>query len=158
MKVALAVSPRSCREPASSMRNNDQGPLRSSTEGGALVSVCTTMAVRGDGPGHCTVTGDADCGGGGGGGGVAPKAAAAGGWVTGLDTVVPPTSNFALAFGPAIALGFTATETIGRLPPLWKYASRISAAFWKSRIAPGENVRATALSLRHAHCGLDVSA
>ena len=115
---------------------------------------------RGEGPGHCTATGDPDCGGGGGGGGAAgaPNAGGgAGGVVTGLDTDVPPTSNLAVAFGPAIALGFTASETIGRLPPLWKYASRISAARWKSRIAPGVNVRATALSLRHVHCGFDVS-
>src|SRR5215470_3943761 len=152
MKVVLAVSPRTCSDPASRMRNIDHCPLRSRIEGGTLVSVWTMMAVRGEGPGHCTVTGDT---GGAGGAGLPGNTGAA---LTGLATAVPPISNFAVAFGPAIALGFTANEIIGRLPPLWKKASRISAAFWKSRIAPGENERATALSVRHAHCAFDVSA
>src|SRR5215468_3316022 len=111
MNVVLAVSPRNWSEPASSMRNIDHGPLRSSTEGGALVSVCTVIAVRGEGPGHCTVTGEA---GGGGGAGVPNADGAA---ATGLATGVPPMSNLAVALGPAIALGFTASDTIGRLPP-----------------------------------------
>src|SRR5215813_9445042 len=156
MNVVEAVSPRSCSEPASNMRNIDQGPLRSSTDGGVLVSSWTVIAVRGEGPGHCTVTGAAA--GGGGGGGAPGSVGPAGPAVTGLVTAVPPISIFAVALGPAMALGFTANDTIGRLPPLWKKASRISAARWKSRIAPGVNERATALSCRHVHCGLDMSA
>ncbi len=85
MKVALAVSAFADSEPASSMRNSDQGPTRSSTEG-CPVSLLTEIAVRVDGPGHCTVVGASLCGGGGGGGGAAPNSggAAAAPGVTGL--------------------------------------------------------------------------
>jgi len=56
MKLALAVSPFALSAPASSIRNSDHGPVRSSTAGGPA-SLLTEMAVRTDGPGHCTVVG-----------------------------------------------------------------------------------------------------
>src|SRR4030081_2341407 len=64
MKLALAVSPFALSAPASSIRNSDQGPVRSSTAGGPT-SALTVMAVRTDGPGHCTVVGAAFASGGG---------------------------------------------------------------------------------------------
>ena len=64
MKLALAVSALAVSDPASSIRNNDHGPVRSSTDGGP-VSLPTVMAVRVEGPGHCTVVGPELCGGGG---------------------------------------------------------------------------------------------
>lgn len=56
MKVALAVSAFTTKDPASSIRNNDQGPMRSSTDGGPI-SLLTEIAVRGDGPGQRMVVG-----------------------------------------------------------------------------------------------------
>jgi len=63
MKLALAVSPFALSDPASSIRNSDHGPVRSRTEGGPA-SLLTEIAVRADGPGHCTVDGAALEGGG----------------------------------------------------------------------------------------------
>src|SRR5882724_5043765 len=85
MKLALAVSPFAVSEPASSIRNSDQGPFLSSTEGGP-VSLLTEIAVRADGPGHCTVDVAVLEGGDG-----ALKAVAAAG-ALGLAMMVPPIS------------------------------------------------------------------
>src|SRR5262245_8786316 len=122
MYDAVAISPVSRSDPASSIRNNDHGPIRSSTEGWAYWSDATVIAVRADGLGHCAATGDAGVTGGGGGGGGRPNAGGA--WlaegVTGLATAVPPVSNFAL---PASTVGgLIASDTIGILPPVWKNA------------------------------------
>src|SRR5437868_14461139 len=106
MNVALAVSALATSEPASSMRNNDQGPMRSSTDG-EPVSLLTEIAVRGDGPGQSTVVGELLCGGEGaaGCGAANIEGAAAGPGVTGLVIVVPPISVLTVMPGPAAGGG-----------------------------------------------------
>ena len=123
----MAVTPRSESEPASSMRNNDHGPLRSSTEGVPPPSATTVIAVCATAPGHCTVVGET-FGGGGAGGGVLPGKGlgAVGAGTDGAETTVPPVSNLATA--PVRTGGRIANVTTGALPPVWKKASRISAA------------------------------
>src|SRR5512147_2263285 len=111
MKLAFAVSPFAVNEPASSIRNIDHGPVRSRTDGGP-VSLLTEMAVRADGPGHCTVVGAALCGG----GGAAPKTGAAG--VLGLAMTVPPISVLMSTPGLAARGGLMASDTCGTLPPV----------------------------------------
>src|SRR4051794_19119131 len=127
MKVALALSAFTASEPASSIRNNDQGPMRSRMDG-APVSLLTEIAVRGDGPGQSTVVGELLCDCGGGGGGCAPPniddAVGAPG-VVGLAIVVPPISVFTVTPGPDAPGGRIANDTAGTLPPVWKKASRI---------------------------------
>src|SRR5258708_6401527 len=120
MKVALAVSAFATNEPASSIRNNDQGPMRSSTDGGP-VSLLTEIAVRGDGPGHRTVVGALLWGRGGGAGcGPPNKDEAAGPGVVGLVIVVPPISVLTVTPGPAAPGGRIANDTAGTPPPVWK--------------------------------------
>ena len=115
MKLALAVSPFALSEPASSIRNNDHGPVRSSTDGGPA-SLLTEMAVRTDGPGHCTVVGAALASGGGRDGG-APNAEAPPG-EPGLAITVPPISVLMSTPGPAARGGLMASDTCGWLPPV----------------------------------------
>src|SRR5215475_11872548 len=124
MKVALALSDFATREPASSIRNSDQGPMRSSTDGDPLSSL-TEIAVRGDGPGHCTVVGELLCGGGGAGCCTPNMEGAAGAGVVGLVIVVPPISVLITTPGPAAPGGRIASDTAGKPPPVWKKASRI---------------------------------
>src|SRR3954464_10497363 len=127
MKLALAVSAFTTNEPASTIRNNDQGPMRSSTDG-APVSLLTEIAVRGAGPGHRTVVGELLCGCGGGGGvGCGPpnKDDVAGPGMVGLAIVVPPISVLTVTPGPGAPGGRIAKETAGTPPPVWKNASRI---------------------------------
>src|SRR5215475_4553221 len=107
MKLALAVSPFALSEPASSIRNSDQGPVRSSTEGGPA-SPLTEIAVRADGPGHCTVDGAALDG-----DGAEPADAA-----LGLAMTVPPISVLMSIPGLAARGGLMASETCGMLPPV----------------------------------------
>ena len=110
MKLALAVSPFAVSEPASSIRNSDQGPVRSSTEGGP-VSLLTEIAVRAEGPGHCTVNGAVLEGVG------ALRADAAAG-ALGLAMMVPPMS--VLTSTPEVAArgGLTASDISGTPPPV----------------------------------------
>ena len=77
-------------------------------------------------------------GGGGGGGGVLPGKGlgAVGAGTDGAETTVPPVSN--LARPPATDGGRIAKVTTGMLPPVWKKASRISAARWNSRNVDGD--------------------
>ena len=82
----------------------------------------TEMAVRVDGPGHCTVVGPELCGCGGGGG--APNPGAMPG-EPGLVMTVPPISVLTSTPGPAEPGGLMANDTVGMLPPVWKNASRI---------------------------------
>ena len=122
MKVALALSAFTAKEPASSIRNNDQGPLRSRMDG-APVSLLTEIAVRGDAPGQSTVVGGllCDCGGGGGGCGCPPPNiddAVGGPGVVGLAIVVPPISVFTVTPGPDAPGGRIANDTAGTLPPV----------------------------------------
>src|SRR5579871_6433462 len=146
MKLALAVSPFALSEPASSMRNSDHGPVRSSTDG-CPPGLLTEMAVRGDAPGHCTVKGTLD-------GGVDEARSG----VAGLAMTVPPIS--VLMSTPALAArgGLMDIDTTGTLPPVWKNASRMNAAFWNCFSVSGDKDRLTGLSLRQVHSGRDVSA
>src|SRR3979409_1088993 len=111
MKVALAVSPFAASEPASSIRNSDQGPVRSSTEG-VPVSLLTEIAVRAEGPGHCTVNGAVL------GGGVGALKADAATGALGLAMTLPPIS--VLMSTPALAArgGLMASEISGTPPPV----------------------------------------
>ena len=146
MKLALAVSPFALSEPASSMRNSDHGPVRSSTEGCAP-GLLTEIAVRGDAPGHCTVKGMLVAG------ADERRPGAAG-----LAMTVPPIS--VLMSTPALAArgGLMDMDTTGWLPPVWKNASRMNAAFWNCFSVSGDNERLTGLSFRQLHSGRDVSA
>src|SRR3954451_1482671 len=125
MKLALAVSAFTTNEPASSIRNNDQGPMRSSTDGGP-VSLLTEIAVRGAGPGHRIVVGELVCGCGGGVGcGPPNKDGGADPGIVGLAIVVPPISVLTVTPGPGAPGGRIANETAGTPLPVWKNASRI---------------------------------
>src|SRR5690349_10570676 len=105
MKLALAVSPFALSEPASSIRNSDHGPVRSSTEGGP-VSLLTEIAVRAEGPGHCTVDGAALAG------------ADPGAGALALAMTVPEMSVLMSTPGFAARGGLIASETCGWLPPV----------------------------------------
>src|SRR4029077_13557623 len=118
-------SPFALSAPASSIRNSDHGPVRSSTAGGPA-SLLTEMAVRTDGPGHCTVVGAALASGGGRDEG-APKADGAAG-EPGLAITVPPISVLMSTPGAAARGGLMASDDCGWLPPVWKNASRMVAA------------------------------
>src|SRR5215813_13070124 len=115
MKLALAVSPFALSAPASSIRNNDHGPIRSSTAGGP-VSLVTEMAVRADGPGHCTVvgvTGPEACG-----DGCEPKEAnAVVPGAVGLVITVPPISVLMSMPAAGARGGLIASDTCGTFPP-----------------------------------------
>src|SRR3984893_8306898 len=159
MNVATILSPWRVGDAASSMRNNDQGPWRSSTEGSPAGVSCgdggapnaglgggccglwsgpTVMAVRlVPAPGHGTATGA-----------VEPVL---------LSTMVPLMSSFAV-MPPAVAGGGTTPRLIdGMLPPVEENASPICAARWDSRSVAGDSVRASALSWRQVHSRCDVS-
>src|SRR5262245_18589184 len=117
MKLALAVSPFATNEPASSIRNSDQGPVLSRIEG-CPVSLLTEIAVRADGPGHCTVNVGVFDGGDG-----ALKADAPG--ALGLAMTVPPMSVLMSVPERSARGGLIASDITGTLPPVWKNASRI---------------------------------
>src|SRR5262249_49176522 len=107
MKVAAADSPRIWVVPRSMSRNNDQGPSTGNTEGCAWRWSWTMSAVRGAAPGHWMVTtegGGVDGVGGGGGGAGRPNGEGGGGGAggaaaVGLNTCVPPLSNFTVTPG-----------------------------------------------------------
>src|SRR5215475_6307093 len=106
MKLALAVSPLALSDPASSILNSDQGPILSSTEGDPA-SLPTEIAVRVDGPGHCTVVGTALTG------DVEPSAGA-----PGLAITVPPISVLMSTPETAARGGLIDSDTNGTLPPV----------------------------------------
>src|ERR1700748_2054243 len=124
MKLALAVSPLALSAPASSIRNSDQGPIRSSTAGGP-VSLLTEMAVRAEGPGHCTVVGGTALAGGG--DCCVPKASAVVPVAVGLAITVPPISVLISMPAAGARGGLIASDTCGTVPPVWEKAARIEA-------------------------------
>src|SRR5262249_30013062 len=131
------------------MRNNDQEPLRSNTVGCPDDGV-TEIAERIEAPGHWTLVNEGLVSFA---GGLPPNTPAE---ALLLRNTVPPVSNSTVA--PLTSGGRIASDTVGALPPVWKYASRISVAIWKERNVSGDRNELTGAPGRQTHRGLDMSA